>query len=129
MTLLEIKEEVGRTECAYSRSTKGTEERLIRGKEFIKALNVAIDEIEKFLLGSALILDAEAERVVRDRATSLREYQDWARNQKREVRKEVGPLLIDSWLADESGYDEAAWPAVQQALDGNRTPEKGRSGE
>lgn len=129
MTLLEIKEEVRRTECAYSRSTKGTEERLISGKEFIKALNVAIDEIEKFLQGSALILDADAERVVRDRANSLREYQDWARNQKHEVGKEVGPLLIDSWLADESGYDEAAWPAVQQALDGNRTPQKGRPGE
>ena len=129
MTFLEIKEEVERTECEYSRSTKGTEERLIRGKEYIKALNVAIDEIEKFLQGSALILDAEAERVVRDRANSLREYQDWARNQKHEVGKEVGPLLIDSWLADESGYDEAAWPAVQQALDGNRTPQKGRPGD
>ena len=129
MTFLEIKEEVRRTECEYSRSKKGTEERLIRGKEFIKTLNVAIDEIEKFLQGSALILDAEAERVLRDRANSLKEYQDWARNQKRDVRKEVGPLLIDSWLADESGYDEAAWPTVQQALDGNRNPQKGRSGE
>jgi hypothetical protein len=122
MTLLEIKEEVKRTECEYSRSTKGTEERLVSGKEFIKALNVAIDEIEKFLQGSALILDAEAERVLRDRVASLKEYQEWARNQKRAVRKEVGPLLIDSWLADESGYDEAAWPAVQQAMDGNHTP-------
>jgi hypothetical protein len=129
MTLLEIKEEVKRTECEYSRSTKGTEERLIRGKEFIRALNMAIDEIEKFLQGSALILDADAERVLRDRATTLRDYQDWALNQKLEVGKEVGPLLIDSWLADESGYDEAAWPAVQQALDGNHTPQKGRSGE
>jgi hypothetical protein len=81
------------------------------------------------LQGSALILDAEAERVLRDRVASLKEYQEWARNQKRDVRKEVGPLLIDSWLADESGYDEAAWPAVRQALDGNRTPQKGRTGE
>ncbi|MEK6301472.1 MAG: hypothetical protein AABO41_12180 [Acidobacteriota bacterium] len=129
MTFLEIKEEVGRTECEYSRSAKGTEERLIRGSKFIRALNVAIDEIEKFLQGAALILDEEAERVVRDRSTSLREYQDWARKQKLDVRKEVGPLLIDSWLADESGYDEAAWPGVQQALDGTRTPQKGRPGE
>ena len=122
MTLLEIKEEVRRTECEYSRSTKGTEERLIRGKEFIKALNVAIEEIEKFLQGSALILDADAQRTEREVVTRLREYQDWAREQKREVRKEVGPQLIDSWLADESGYDEDAWPAVQKALNGNRTP-------
>lgn len=129
MTLLEIKEEVKRTESEYSRAPKGTEERLIRGKEFIKALNVAIGEIEKFLQGSALILDADAERVVRDQATRLREYQDWALNRKLEVGKEVGPLLIDSWLADDSGYDEAAWPAVQQALDGNLAPQKDRSGE
>ena len=129
MTFLEIKAEVGRTECEYLRSAKGTEERFIRGKEFIKALNVAIDEIEKFLQGTALILDAEAERVVRDRATSLKEYQDWARKQKLDVRKEVGPLLIDSWLADESGYDEAAWPGVQQALDESRASQKGRPGE
>lgn len=129
MTFQEIKEEVTRSEVEYSRSMKGTEARLIRGKEFIKALNVAIDEIEKFLQGTALILDAEAERVLRDRVVSLKEYQDWARNQKRDVRKEVGPLLIDSWLADESGYDEAAWPAVQQALDGNHRPQRDRSGE
>jgi hypothetical protein len=130
MTFLgNIKEEVRRTECEYSRSTKGTEERLIRGKEFIRALNVAIGEIEKFLHNPSLMVDADAARVVRDRATSLREYLDWARKQKLEVRREVGPQLIDSWLADESGYDEAAWPAVQQALDGNHTPQKGRSGE
>lgn len=129
MTFQEIKEEVTRSEVEYSRSMKGTEARLIRGKEFIKALNVAIDEIEKFLQGTALILDAEAERVLRDRVVSLKEYQDWARNQKRDVRKEVGPLLIDSWLADESGYDEAVWPIVQQALDGDHTPQRDRSGE
>ena len=129
MTFLEIKEEVGRTECEYSRSTKGTEERLIRGKEFIKALNVAIGEIEKFLQGSALILDADAQRTEREVVSRLREYQDWARRQKLEVRREVGPQLIDSWLADESGYDEAAWPTVQQALDGDRTSQKDRTGE
>lgn len=129
MTFQEIKEEVTRSEVEYSRSRKGTEARLISGKEFIKALNVAIDEIEKFLQGTALILDAEAERVLRDRVVSLKEYQDWARNQKRDVRKEVGPLLIDSWLADESGYDEAVWPIMQQALDGDHTPQRDRSGE
>lgn len=121
MTFSEIKEEVRRTECEYSRSTKGTEERLIRGKNLIKVLNVAIGEIEKVLQGPALILDGDALRAERDVVTRLREYQEWARKQKLEVRKEVGPQLIDSWLADESNYDEVAWPAVQQALDGNHT--------
>jgi hypothetical protein len=129
MTFLgKIKEEVRRTECEYSRSTKGTEDRLIRGKEFIKALNVAIDEIEKFLQAPALMVDADAERTEREVVTRLREYQDWARKQKLNVRREVGPQGIDGWLADESGYDEAAWPAVQQAL-GAHSPEKGRSGD
>ena len=129
MTFLEIKEEVNRTESEYSRVPKGTEERLIRGKEFIKALNVAIGEIEKSLQGTALMLDGDAQRRETELVARLREYQDWARKQKLEVRRDVGPQLIDSWLADESGYDEAAWPTVQQALDGNLTPLKGRSGE
>jgi len=130
MTIWEkIKEEVERTKSEFSRAPKGTEERLIRGKDFIKALNVAIEETEKVLQGSALILDAGAERATRDLMTSLREYQDWARRRKLEVRREVGPQLIDSWLADETGYDEAAWPAVQQSLNGNRIPQKDRSGE
>jgi hypothetical protein len=116
-----IKEEVERTRSGFSHA-KGTEERLIRGQEFIKALNVAIDEIERFWTGTALISNADALRRDGELRTGLREYQDWARKQKLEVRKEVGPLLIDSWLADESGYDEAVWPTVQQALNGNRTP-------
>ncbi len=129
MTFPEIKEQVERTKAEYSRSTKGTEERLERGKEFIKALNVAIEAIERFWTGTALILNADALRRDEELRARLKEYQDWAREQKREVRREVGPQLIDSWLADESGYDEAAWPAVQQALDGDHTPQKGRSGE
>lgn len=123
MTVFEqIKEEVERAKSGFSRASKGTEERLIRGKEFIKALNVAIEVIETFWTGTALILNADALRRDGELREELREYQDWAREQKREVRREVGPQLIDSWLADESGYDEAAWPVVQQALDGNHTP-------
>lgn len=130
MTLAEIKEAVARTKCEYSRSTEGTEERLTRGKEFIRALNLAIGTIEDYLqCVVAVILDEDARRTQGEVETALREYLEWARRQKLEVRKEVGPQLIDSWLADESGYDEAAWPAVQQALDGNSTPLNGRSGE
>lgn len=121
MTFPEIKEQVERTKAEYSRSTKGTEERLEHGKEFIKALNVAIEEIERFWTGTALLFNADALPRDGELRAKLKEYQDWAREQKREVRREVGPQLIDSWLADESGYDEAAWPAVQQALNGNRT--------
>lgn len=28
--------------------------------------------------------------------------------------------LLDSWLSDESGYDEATWPDLKKALDENR---------
>lgn len=122
MTFSQIKEAVKEAESQYSCSTKGTEERLIRGKEFIRALNLAIGEIEKFLQGAAVMLDADAERTEREVVTRLREDLDWARKRKLEVRREIGPQLIDSWLADESGYDEAAWPVVQQALNGNHTP-------
>jgi hypothetical protein len=129
MTFLEIKEKVERAKAEYARSAKGTEQRLARGKEFIKTLNVAIAEIDEYLHGVALIPNAGAMRTQGEVETRLKEYRDWARRQKLEVRREVGPQLIDSWLADQSGYDEAAWPAVQQALDGNHTPHKGRSGD
>lgn len=47
-------------------------------------------------------------------------------------REEVSPLaqqtaknqaaiqLIDQWLADESGYDEKAWPILKQTIEENR---------
>ena len=28
--------------------------------------------------------------------------------------------LLDQWLADESGYDEATWPEIKEALDRDR---------
>jgi hypothetical protein len=28
--------------------------------------------------------------------------------------------LLDSWLADESGYDEETWPELKKALDEER---------
>jgi hypothetical protein len=32
--------------------------------------------------------------------------------------------LLRTWMADESGYDEAAWPELKVALDRNRTSER-----
>ena len=29
--------------------------------------------------------------------------------------------LLNQWLADESGYDEAAWPKIKKAIEGNHT--------
>jgi len=29
--------------------------------------------------------------------------------------------LLNQWLADESGYDEEAWPKIKQLLEENRT--------
>jgi hypothetical protein len=28
--------------------------------------------------------------------------------------------LLDAWLADESGYDETAWPLAKRAIEENR---------
>jgi hypothetical protein len=28
--------------------------------------------------------------------------------------------LLDTWLADESGYDERVWPTIEKALEENR---------
>lgn len=37
--------------------------------------------------------------------------------------------LIESWLADESGYDEAVWPIVKAAIEDNRLSDRSRFGE
>jgi len=29
--------------------------------------------------------------------------------------------LLDSWMADESGYDERVWPRLKKAIEENRT--------
>ena len=29
--------------------------------------------------------------------------------------------LLETWLADESGYDERVWPIVKKAIEENRT--------
>lgn len=31
-------------------------------------------------------------------------------------RREEAVALIDEWLADDSGYDEAVWPIVREAI-------------
>lgn len=34
--------------------------------------------------------------------------------------------LIEEWMADESGYDEAVWPEIKAALNANRGSEERR---
>jgi hypothetical protein len=38
-----------------------------------------------------------------------------ARVKARKLKK-----LLDTWLADESGYDERVWPRLKKAIEGNR---------
>jgi hypothetical protein len=28
--------------------------------------------------------------------------------------------LLDSWMSEDSGYDEEVWPAIKRAIDANR---------
>lgn len=34
--------------------------------------------------------------------------------------------LLDSWLADESGYDERVWPRLKKAIEENRLSSRKR---
>ena len=36
------------------------------------------------------------------------------------ARNEAAIRLLTAWMADESGYDERAWPRVKKALQDNR---------
>lgn len=41
-------------------------------------------------------------------------------NAQRE-KNQAARRLIQEWLMEESGYDEAIWPTVKQAIEENRT--------
>jgi hypothetical protein len=43
---------------------------------------------------------------------------------RRRTRPEAVIALLDEWLKDESGYDEATWPELKQALDHDRVSER-----
>lgn len=39
----------------------------------------------------------------------------------RRTGKRAALELLQEWLSDESGYDEATWPRLKQALEENRS--------
>ena len=47
---------------------------------------------------------------------------EFSRNLENQTERQGGGLdrLLDEWLADESGYDEEAWPELKEALDRDR---------
>lgn len=47
---------------------------------------------------------------------------DFSRSLKREDKQpNVAAIrLLDEWMADDSGYDEEAWPELKESLDRNR---------
>ncbi len=42
------------------------------------------------------------------------------------TRNQAVSLLIQEWMADESGYDEEVWPIVKQAIEANRSSYRDR---
>jgi len=40
---------------------------------------------------------------------------------ERRRRYDALVLLLDEWMADESGYDEETWPELMEALDRDRS--------
>lgn len=41
-------------------------------------------------------------------------------------KNQAGRDLLSKWLADESGYDERAWPIVKAAIEENRLSDRKR---
>ena len=46
-----------------------------------------------------------------------------------QTKNDAAQRLIETWLADDSGYDEAAWPRVKRAIEENRPSYRSRFGE
>lgn len=42
------------------------------------------------------------------------------------AKNEAAIRLLQKWMSDESGYDEAVWPRVKQAIEENRLSERKR---
>ena len=42
------------------------------------------------------------------------------------AKNEAAIRLLQTWISDESGYDEAVWPRVKQAIEENRLSERKR---
>lgn len=42
------------------------------------------------------------------------------------THREATRKLLQAWLDDESGYDEAVWPMVEQAIEKNRLSDRKR---
>ncbi len=51
--------------------------------------------------------------------------QQWAVRSRRERHARL-IALIESWLADESGYDEAVWPRLKARIEESRTSNRTR---
>lgn len=49
------------------------------------------------------------------------EFPSEAEQQDRQAQNQACIALLEQWLADDSGYDEATWPQVQQLLEENRS--------
>ena len=47
-------------------------------------------------------------------------------SEPRAVKNAAARALLREWLADESGYDEAVWPRVKQAIETNRLSSRPR---
>ena len=47
----------------------------------------------------------------------------------RTERREAAIALLDEWLADESGYDEATWPRLKASIERNRLSSRRRFGD
>ncbi len=43
-----------------------------------------------------------------------------------QTKNQLAIRLLKEWLADESGYDEGAWPIVKAAIDENRLSDRKR---
>jgi hypothetical protein len=90
--------------------------------------DIPVVEVKVRLSFNGLLLDSENEKAVRHRvpeiphrAISLRKALAVQRTKNR-----VAISLLQNWLADESGYDEAVWPRVKRAIEEHRLSERPR---
>ena len=70
-----------------------------------------------YWLGTAQVVEAPGQEALAQSVTAQRQ------------KNQAAIQLLQEWLADESGYDEYAWPIVKKAIEENRTSYRSRFSE
>jgi hypothetical protein len=97
----------------------------LEDRAFAKLRELVLDEARAIVRarGSAKITREDVEEALR-RALHL--FLERTLDLISKKRREGAVSLVESWLADKSGYDKRVWPELSQGIEQNRLSDRSR---